>query len=198
MKRLVIAILLLIPSITAAQPAQPSVDPCGAIGGCTLNGELIMSVTAQNIAALFISVAAGASVLFVIFGGFQMLTSFGNETNSTKGRNAVLFALGGFALTLASQAIVSFTINSALSANLQNASNNPALSLMATAVRQMMNVFNIIFVIVAIGAGFRMVLGHGKSDEFTKARTTLIYAIAGAVIINVARALIYVVLNAGL
>lgn len=197
MKRLLIAIALLLPSVVAAQPPQPGVDPCAGIGGCSTGGTLIMSAAVQNTAALFVSVAAGASILFVIVGGFQMLTSFGNESNSTKGHNTVLFALGGFALTLSAQAIVSFAINSAFSTNLQNSDANPALGLMFTVVDIMMGVFNIIFVIIAIGAGLRMILGHGQSDEFTKARSTVIYAIVGAVVINVARALVHVILTAG-
>lgn len=197
MKRLLIAIILLIPSLAVAAPPQPGVDPCAGIGGCSTDGVLIMSTAVQSTAALFVAVAAGASILFVVVGGFLMLLSFGNESTSTKGRNSVIFALGGFALTLSAQAIVSFIINSAFSTGLQNSAANPALGLMATAVYIMMSVFNVIFVLIMIGAGFRMVLGHGKSDEFSKARNTLIYAIVGAVVINVARAIVNVILTAG-
>lgn len=197
MRRLVIAIALLLPSLAAAQPPQPGVDPCGSIGGCSTNAEGIIAVASQNTAALLVAIAAGASVLFVVYGGFQMLISFGDESAVTKGRNAVLFALGGFALTLSAQAIVSFVISRAFQADLQNAADNPGLAVMAAAVGLMMSVFNIVFVIIALGAGFRMVLGHGQSDEFNKARTTLIYAVIGAIVINVARALVNVVLTAG-
>ena len=189
--------LLILPTSVLAQPPQPGVDPCSGIGGCERNGQALIGLAVQNVAAVFVAVAAGAAVLFVVVGGFQMLISFGNESTATKGRNSVIFALSGFALTLAAQAIISFVVNCAFAGNIHLTSTNPALTLMATAVNIMMSVFNVVFALVAIGAGFRMVLGHGKSDEFTKARSTLLFAIIGAVVINVARALVNIVLTTG-
>ncbi len=184
--------LALVPATTFA-----FVDPCQKIGGCSTNAQGLISLGIQNTAAVFISVAAGAAVLFVVTGGVQMLLSFGNDSMISKGRNSIIFALGGFALTLASQAIVSFVISRSISGGLAVASANPALALMRVAVDGMLSVFNAIFVVVAVGAGLRMIVGHGKSEEFTKAKTMLIYAVAGAVAINIAKALVNVILNAG-
>lgn len=185
------------PQVALAAPPAPGIDPCSTIGGCSLSGGGIIALVIQNTAALFVSIAAGASVLFVVVGGFQMLLSFGNDSTVTKGKNSVMFALGGFALVLAAQAIVSFVVNNAIGGGLVLATVNPAVSLMGVAVRMMLSVFNVAFALVAIGSAIRMVVAHGKSDEFGKARSALIFSIVGAVIVNVARALVNIILTAG-
>lgn len=196
MKRLYSIIGLLLYTLPTAVQA---IDPCATIGGCQANAQTFIFPTAiNNVAALFVAVAAGASVVFVVYGGFLMLLSFGDESRVTKGRNSVIFALGGFALALASQAIISFIVNTSAANSLHTASGNPALALMKVAVDVMLGVFNTVFLLVAVTAGIRLVVGSGKSDQFGKAKTQLIFAVAGAIVINVARALVNIVLTAGL
>lgn len=172
--------------------AAPGVDPCHLLGAgyCDASaGETIINTGIAQTGLLFAGIAGGASVLFAIIGGAQMLLSFGNESQITKGRNALIFALGGFALVLASQAIVSFVVANAAAESLDTASN-PFITLMAGMVQIMLRVLNSIFVIVMVVAGIRMIIGHGKSDEFNKAKQALIFATAGAFVVNVSHALV--------
>lgn len=182
--------LLLAP--IAALAAPPGVDPCSALGGgfCDATaGQSIIDNGIRQTGLFFVGIAGGASVLFAVIGGVQMLTSVGNESQVSKGRNALIFALLGFALVLGSQAVVSFTVASAGVAGLDSASN-PFIALMAGIVRAILVAFNAIFVIVMVFSGIRMVAGSGKSDEFNKAKQSLIFAIVGAFVINVAHALV--------
>lgn len=172
--------------------AAPGVDPCGVlgVGYCDASlGEGIINTGISQTGLLFAGIAGGAAVLFGVIGGAQMLLSLGNDSQVTKGRNALIFALGGFALVLASQAIVSFSVANASAAGLHT-STNPFVTLMASIVAIMLRVLNSVFVIVMVAAGIRMIISHGKSDEFNKAKQTLIFAVAGAFVINVAHTLV--------
>ncbi|PIQ75958.1 hypothetical protein COU78_03260 [Candidatus Peregrinibacteria bacterium CG10_big_fil_rev_8_21_14_0_10_49_24] len=195
-KILSFSIFLLAPVLAYA---APGVDPCGVlgVGYCDATmGQTIINNSISQTGLLFAGIAGGAAVLFGVIGGAQMLLSLGNESQVTKGRNALIFALGGFALVLASQAIVSFSIANAQSVGL-NTSTNPFITLMSAIVTIMLRILNSIFVIVMVGAGIRMIIGHGKSDEFNKAKQTLIFAVGGAFVINVAHALVRGILATG-
>jgi hypothetical protein len=47
-------------------------------------------------------------------------------------------------------------------------------------------------------AGLKMVIARGQADEFNQAKTMLIWVAAGALVINVASALVNVILSMGL
>ena len=180
----------------AAFAALPPVIPC-SFCDVSLGNSIINNGIAQ-LGLFFAGLGGGAAVLFGVIGGAQVLLSFGDESKITKGRNSLIFSLAGFALVLASQAIVSFTVASAGNAALEVAGGvNPLLSLMTGIVGALLTALNSLFVLVMVVAGVRMVIGHGKQEEFGKARQTLIYAIVGAFIVNVSHALVSGVLATG-
>ena len=189
--------LVTVPSVAFAAPPTPGVDPCGRIGGCSTNGQELIGILIQNTASVFVSVAAGLSVLFIVVGGFQLILGFGNDGMITKGKHSVYYALGGFALALSSQAIVSFVLNSAYAGGLATAVDNPALAVMRVMVDTMLNVFNAVFVAIIVIAGTRMVINHGKQEDITSSRSTLKHAVIGAALVNIARALVHIILTAG-
>ncbi len=168
-------------------------DPCVAVpGGCAPVNVLLNFV--QALGELLVNVAAGAAVLFVVWGGMQMIVNFGDEGKMTQGKNSVIYALIGFGLVLASQSIVAFV---QVQAAPIGASLNPLITAMAVAVDTMYKLFNVAFVIFVMYAGIRMVIGRGDQTAFTQARTMLIWVLGGALVINVAHALVYAVLGLG-
>jgi len=179
--------------------AAPGIDPCWTLGAGFCNSSAGQSIIDNGLAQtglLFAGLGGGAAVLFAVIGGAQLLLSFGDESKITKGRNSLIFSLAGFALLLASQSIVSFSVSSAQAAGLE-AGSNPFITLMAAIVQAIIMALNSVFVIVMVVAGIRMVIGHGKSDEFSKARQSLIYAIVGAFFVNAAHALVRGILATG-
>ena len=183
----------------AAIAAPPGIDPCWTLGAGFCDSAAGQSVIDDGIVRtglLFAGLAGAAAVLFAVIGGAQLLLSFGDESKITKGRNSMIFALGGFALVLASEAIVSFVVASAGAGRLHTASN-PFIGGMQLITNTIVVALNILFVLVMVVSGIRMVIGHGKSDEFTKARQALIYAVAGAFFVNVAHALVRGILATG-
>ncbi|MDD5623129.1 MAG: hypothetical protein PHI23_00245 [Candidatus Peribacteraceae bacterium] len=188
MNRILFALWLFLLSASQAL-AQ---DPCvGVPGGCSPENYLprIVPVVGQ----VLVGFAAGGAVLFVVFGGFQMIMNFGSDP--TKGKMTVVYALCGFALALSSQAIVTFVNSRA--APLEGASV-PQIELMGAMVSAMLNVFNVTFVVMVVYAGFQLIISYGKSSDFEKAQTMLIWAVVGALVVNAGHALVNAVLGLGL
>jgi hypothetical protein len=176
----------------------PGADPCtylGAAARCGTNtaGVIAMVNTIIVAIATFLAVGGGAlAVLYTVIGGFQMLLSFGDEGKFTRGRTSVTWALVGFGLLLGSQMIVNFIADKA-----SQAAANPAplLKVMEVVVSSILGLLNVFFLIIITAAGVRAIIGRGKQEEFTQAKHAIGFAIAGALIINLARALAIATFN---
>lgn len=175
----------------------PGADPCTFLGathcGTTTAGVVAMVNTAIVAIATFLAVGGGGlAVLYAVVGGFQMLLSFGDEGKFTRGRTSVTWALVGFGLLLGSQMIVNFIAGQASIAMSDPA---PLLKLMEVVVSSILGLLNVFFVIIIMAAGVRAIIGRGKQEEFTQAKHAVGFAIAGALIINLARAVATAVFN---
>ena len=56
-------------------------------------------------------------------------------------------------------------------------------------------VFNAAFLLMIIIGGMRFVIARGREEELTKARKMVFYAVAGALIVNIARILVAMILG---
>ncbi|MEI8230595.1 MAG: hypothetical protein WCG83_05700 [Candidatus Peregrinibacteria bacterium] len=183
-------IQFLIPLALAAPPAQ---DPCvGIPGGCPAQNVLLNIPIVLG--PILVGLAAGGAVLMVVIGGAQMMLAFGDDGAAGKGKMTVIWALCGFALALASQAIITF-VQTRASPLAQ--SNLPTLDLMAAIVSTALTLFNVAFVLVMVYAAFRLVISYGKTEEHGKAWNMLLWAIFGAMVINVAHSLVRAILGIG-
>jgi hypothetical protein len=196
MKRTIARIGLLLGTLyigtVAAAPAvpYPGSDPCTYIGGnhcgtTTAGIETNVDNAFIKIAEFLAVGGGGLVVLYTAIGGLQMLYSFGDEGRFTRGRNSVQWALIGFGLVLGSQMIVNFIYDRAALA----IGTTPLLSLMTSVVNAITSLMTVLFVLVAMAAGIKAIIGRGKQEEFTAAKRAIGYAIAGALIVNLARAL---------
>lgn len=176
--------------VTPAFAALPSVNPCVDVpGGCDPAIDIARIFRVPGM--LLVSVAAGAAVLFVVLGGVQMLIARGDEGMVTRGRMSAIYALLGFAVALIAQAVVSFIVSGAAPlATYAGTSENFPFFVMQLAIDIMLSVFNITFIIIVMYAGYRMLIAHGKTDEFQKATHMLTWAIVGALLINGAHAIV--------
>jgi hypothetical protein len=185
---------LLHPFIATALAAAPAQDPCvGVPGGCQPVNMLLPFIPV--IGSLLVGFAGGGAVLFTIIGGVQMLLSMGEDSAGVKGKMSIVYAVGGFMLALASQAIVTFVHTRA---SVLVTAPTPHLDFMAVAVVAILSLMNVTFVAVVIYAGYRMVLAWGKPEESQKAWNMILWAVIGALIINAASAIVHAVLRLGL
>ncbi|MBU0767014.1 hypothetical protein KKF55_04520 [Patescibacteria group bacterium] len=184
----------LVPSIAFAAGPTDVALACRYVGiGCTNTNALAMAV--PLIGNTLVAVAAGLSVLFVVVGGALMLISAGDEGQVQKGKMSIVYALVGLGIALVSQ---SFTKFIAMQFGGLMGTSDPVFVFMGLAVGAMVTIFNAVFVLMMVGAGFRMAFARGSSDEFTKARGMLIWAVAGAIVVNVAYSLVSAVMSLSL
>ncbi len=104
---------------------QPPIIPPGAntkdaqiaIPTAENAGNALQEQILPSIASLVIGITSSLSLLFVIFGGLQMITAQGEEEKFKKGKKTITFALIGLLLSLLSYGIVA--IISALPNNIK-------------------------------------------------------------------------------
>jgi len=160
-------------------------DPCFYVSNCGIGANPLPQFTVIAAAAL-LEIASGLSVLFVVIGGALLVTNFGNETQSDKGRKAIIFALIGWAIALSSQAIISFAVARAGTIDYQV----PHLSIMRVAVGSMLYVFNVVFALMMLFYGFKMVFSRGQQSELDTIKKAFTWTITGAIAINLSYALV--------
>lgn len=185
------ASLLLFPAIVAAQDDFVPLI-CSGLFGCGQGPDDVISQHAlPTIGLVLVQMAGGGAIIAIVVAGVQMLTSYGDEGKVTNARKGIMFALGGLALALTATTIVSFisTEDYGLTGG-----EGTLLSVMAAALRIILILFNVALAIVVILAGIRMVNAGGNSDEFKKAGLMIKWAIIGAVVVNIARALVQALL----
>jgi hypothetical protein len=164
------------------QPACSPLQP-----GCGDGPANIFLSTFPNLAIFMLQVATGLTVLFIVWAGFQLVINLGDEGKIGQQKTGIFYALAGLFTAIVSQLIVSFVATQDWG---QNAGGNLPINILASAVGSILTVFNGVFVIAIIYYGIRMLLASGDSGAFNSARTGITWAIIGAIIVNLANALV--------
>lgn len=181
-----VSVLLFFPSFVSAGGLCEGLP--GWMRACDAENAVTATVLPQT-AKFLLEVIAGLSVLFIVWGGILMLISMGDDTKTAQGKWAIIYALIGLAGAILSQAFVGTVAEAPLVAGATE------VSVMQIAARYLVNAVNIIFLSVIIFAGIRMLVSHGQPEEFSRSKKVIVWAITGAVIVNVARTLVRAVLS---
>jgi len=164
--------------------------PCGGLPSCGAGaGNVLLSFTIPTIVSFLLQLAASLALVYVIYSGIQMLFSQGDESKIDKARNGILYALLGLGGAIFSGVAVTLVVSQVFVGGGSDILFGPT-GLIANGIGIVMQVFNVTFAIVAVLGGMRMVTARGRSDEFNKGIMTIVYAIAGAVVVNLARAIV--------
>ena len=75
------------------------------------SGATSLSNIILRIIQMLLTFAAGAAILFVIIGGYQYITSHGNEEQSEAGKKTLINAIIGIVLIVMSYAIITVVVN---------------------------------------------------------------------------------------
>ncbi|MFA7681438.1 MAG: hypothetical protein WCX61_00225 [Candidatus Peribacteraceae bacterium] len=178
-------------SVPAALAARPQVDPCAYIGGCTYDANWVSPLIGK-LAGLGMTIAAGTAVLFVVVGGAQMVISMGEEGTITKGKMSMVYALIGLGLAMLSQTIVAYVATEFSGLFM---STDPIFTFIRSAITVIVGLFNVVFALMVVYAGYRMTYARGEAENFNKAKSILIWSVVGAIGVNVAAALTKAVIN---
>lgn len=164
------------------QPACSSLQP-----GCGSGPANIFETTFPNLAIIMLQVATALAVLFIVWAGFQLVLNLGDEGKIGNQKTGIFYALAGLFLAIASQLVVSFVVTQDWGAN---SSGNLPVNVIASGVGSMLTIFNGVFILAIIYYGIRMLLAAGDTGAFGSARTGITWAIIGAIIVNLANALV--------
>ena len=82
--------------------------------GCPGNSNSDLPTVIQNILNAIIGVAGVVSVVFIVIGGIQYITSTGDPGKTKKAKDTILYALIGLIVCALSFAIVNFVISNIL------------------------------------------------------------------------------------
>lgn len=181
--------LLFLPSVMAAAvPPTPCTGLIGCAGGGAVAASNVIVDNLSQVANFMILVAAALSVVFIVYAGFRMVIALGDDSQISEQKQAVFYVLIGLLLVILSQLIVSF-----VGTQEYGQSGNPNdffLNASRSAVSILLTLFNAAMVIAVIVGGAYMVHSQGKSDQFTKGKTIVTWCIGGALIANLANALV--------
>lgn len=165
--------------------------PCTGLYGCGGGAaNLFNTGTLANAALLLLQFAAGAAVLFIVIAGFNMVTHLGDEGKVSQAKNGILYALGGLSVAIISQVIISSVGTENYG---QGAGGNLPIMILGNIVRILRTVLNPILAVVIVLAGIYMVYAQGKPENYEKGKNILQWAILGAIIVNLANALVQAV-----
>ena len=103
--------LLALPSAAFAQSGSGNFDTgLGNIGGLFPRTGIANSGTFQdllmNVISILLLVAGGIAIVFVIIGGYQYMTSAGNEEQAEKGRKILINSVIGLVVIILATTIV--------------------------------------------------------------------------------------------
>lgn len=179
-------------AVEAVFAASPPYVPCGEIGlpSCGAANNVLADNLAPFIARVLVNSAVGIALIMILLSGLKLVTNNGDEGKVASARMGVLYSMGGLALALMSQNIYHFVADQDF-----GDANNALFDVMRNIAALIVTVFNPFFFIFIVFAAIRMVLDRGKEDEYNKAKTTLLWACIGAIVINVAYALVQGILN---
>lgn len=128
------------------------------------------------------------AILFIMIGGAYMVLSVGDAEKVTKGKKTITWALIGIFVMQFSEALVSFV---GLEASTRDGGADLVESVANTLIGSIFDLLYIALLGVAIYCGMWMVLSFGKEDEMKKAQEGMFWAAVGAIVINLAGALVH-------
>lgn len=101
-------VFLLAPALVSAQDFKLVPDCAHKQGGCDKIEQLLDVVV--NYGTILMGVSGAVALIFFIVGGIQMLTSGGNESKVTKGKETVTYATIGLIIIFGAFTAVKFIL----------------------------------------------------------------------------------------
>lgn len=155
---------------------------CDGLAGCGGSGELFTNAVTAILSVL-VTIASGMSMVFVVWGGFQMVTLWGDEGKFQQAKDTIKHALIGLGITLMAGSAVGFVSTEFYG----GPASDPMIALMEGAIRILVTLFNLGFLIAVMYAGYLMVM---SKEEYSKGVAMIRYAIIGAIVVNFSRPIV--------
>lgn len=169
---------------------------CTGLGGCQNGGipplSNILSDSMPTILETLMDFAGVGALAMIVWAGFNMVVASMTgdvESKTSQYKWGVINALLGLALAISSEAIVAFVGTQEYG---QSSASGDSIftALFGSGLSILLTLLNVAFILAIMFAGIRMVYGQGAQEEYTTARKIVFWAILGAVIVNIAYALV--------
>ena len=144
-------------------------------------------VIAANVLTDLTIIAAYLVVGYVIYGGYLYMFSSGDSTKAANGKKTLLHAFIGLAIVM-SASIILGAIRVALVGNAKlTASQNVDTNAMVTNLIQwVVGISGVVAAVFLIIGGISYITSSGDSNKLQKAKSTILYAIIGLIIVALA------------
>lgn len=169
---------------------------CTGLGGCNGGGAVplrnILSDGMPFLLETLMDFAGVGALAMIVWAGFNMVVAgmTGDvESKSGEFKWGVINALLGLALAISSEAIVAFVGTQEYG---QNTADGDSIftALFGSGISILLTVLNVAFTLAIMLAGIRMLYSQGAQEEYGKARKIVYWSIIGAVLVNIAFALV--------
>lgn len=141
------------------------------------------------------------AVVFVMYAGVRFITSQGSPDESAKARTGIIYALGGLAASVIAVSFVSF-IATSLGGAKGGKGAHLDLSLLpdltgtdpiATLLGIALVVIGSVAVLIMVIGGMKYVLSQGDPQATARAKSTIIYALVGLIVVIIAQSIVSLV-----
>lgn len=183
--------------LPVAHAAFPPLPACPIfLPGCGATNNFVAAIAIPQFVMFLLRVTGALAVVMIVWYGISLIVNAGDEQKITKGRWGIIYGCLGLVLAMVSQLVVSFTVTEL---TLIQGTSTPGLQMnfvvvvLAHGARIMLTLTNVIFVFLLMYYGVRMILNQGKTDEYDRAKTGVLWTIIGAVFVNLAHAIVRIV-----
>jgi len=163
---------------------------CDGLVGCGDQPANLFLTGIPKVAMYVLQIAAGVSVVSIVWAGIQMGISWGDSGKIDQAKNAILYAIFGLGLSVLSQFIISSVVSQYVP------TQDPTMlhiNILRGIANYLRNLVNAVLGLAVVMGAIRMVMAQGRQDEFAKGRTTIVWAVIGAVVVNFAVAIASIV-----
>lgn len=197
---IILLAVFIFPIIALAQETTQLENPLGSVS----NPNELLARVAGGLAF----VTGTLALLFVVLGGYMILSAAGNSERFDKGKKMITFAIIGLLVTTGSYQILTTTINilTGVAVNEEDAGLKP-FAQSATLIDPlglttlpngempafvfygqriigfMVNLLGVAVVLMYVWGGLQWMLSAGSEDKVAKAKKTLLYATIGAAVV---------------
>lgn len=177
---------------------------CGLLPGCHVGPDgsaTFLDFLKPALIEIFLHLPdyiVALSGIFVIIGGLYMILHLGNDERYETGKKAVMAALGGLAIGMFSDNLVTYVIGEQyydVTPSTLFGGEDTVLGIIFATRRIVFTFFNLILISAVIFNAMRMVLSRGNEEQYHKAVAGFFYGAIGAIIINIADRLVNAVLG---
>ncbi len=170
---------------------------CGNLPGCNSGWTERISPVLTLLLGTLPTYVIGLATLFIMIGGVYMIINAGDSEKVTRGKNTILWAIIGIFVTEFAADFVAFDGTNLMGGGFipkevgsRVSGSDLVTSIINTLIQSIFILSYIVILGFAIFNGMRMVLTFGKEDEFNKAKEGLFWAAVGAIILNLAAAIV--------